>query len=377
MKKKKFNWAGLLLIGSLGVGMACGAMMVQMIDMENLSFPEMLLEMALNLAAMVLTMWLQTGIHEAGHLVFGLLTGYGFSSYRLGSLMILKENGKLRLCRYKLAGTGGQCLMTPPDLVDGKMPFVLYNLGGCIANVAVSAVALVLFLLLPQIRVLSFGLLSMAVMGLIQAVTNGIPFKAAMIQNDGQNTLDMYRRPNSLRVFHYQLRMVEAMSRGLRLKDMPDEWFRMASEEDRKDALAVSTSVLYCNRLMDEHRFDEARQIMEDLLGGDTAMLDLHRRVLTCDVIYCELIGQRRWDVVEALLTKEQKTFMQSMRTNISVLRTQHLLALLHENDAKKAADYLKQFEKRAKNHPYSCDVESERELIAIAGERRAITDGI
>lgn len=378
MKKKKFNWGALLLAGgSLVAGMACGFIMVQMMDLESLSIPEMFLELALNLIVMSLTIWLQTAVHEAGHLVFGLLTGYGFSSYRLGSLMILKENGKLRLRRHKVAGTGGQCLMTPPELVEGKMPFVLYNLGGCIANLAASVAALVLFLLLPQIRLLSFGLLSMTAFGLIQAATNGIPLKAGLVQNDGRNTLNMSRQPDSLRVFHYQLRMVEAMSRGVRLKDMPDEWFWIPSADDKNDPIATSAGVIYCNRLMDAHRFDEARQSMENLLNGNAEMLDLHRRMLTLDVIYCELIGQRRWDVVEGMLTKEQKNFMQAMRTNIGVLRTQYLLALCHENDSVKARAYLAQFEKQAKIYPYPSEVESERELIAIAGERRLLTNGI
>ena len=34
-------------------------------------------------------------VHEMGHLAFGLATGYKFSSFRIGSLMLKKENGKL------------------------------------------------------------------------------------------------------------------------------------------------------------------------------------------------------------------------------------------------------------------------------------------
>lgn len=35
-------------------------------------------------------------VHETGHLVFGLLTGYKFSSFRIASFMWLKENGQLK-----------------------------------------------------------------------------------------------------------------------------------------------------------------------------------------------------------------------------------------------------------------------------------------
>ena len=63
----------------------------------------------------------------------GLATGYRFVSFRIGSWMLQREHGKLRVRKFTLAGTGGQCLLAPP-LTDGKMPCVLYNLGGPLAN---------------------------------------------------------------------------------------------------------------------------------------------------------------------------------------------------------------------------------------------------
>ena len=77
---------------------------------------------------------LQIVIHEAGHLVFGLVTGYQFVSFRIWNMMWLKKDGKIQFKRMSLAGTGGQCLMSPPDLADGKMPVLLYNFGGAIMN---------------------------------------------------------------------------------------------------------------------------------------------------------------------------------------------------------------------------------------------------
>ena len=99
-------------------------------------------------------------IHEAGHLVFGLLTGYKFSSFRVASFMWLKEDGKLKLKRLSIAGTGGQCLMTPPDMKDGKMPLVLYNLGGSFLNITLGALFLIGYLLCSDIPFFSSLLLS-------------------------------------------------------------------------------------------------------------------------------------------------------------------------------------------------------------------------
>ena len=39
-------------------------------------------------------------IHEGGHLIFGLLSGYSFVSFRVGSLTLIREDGKFKLKRF-------------------------------------------------------------------------------------------------------------------------------------------------------------------------------------------------------------------------------------------------------------------------------------
>ena len=46
-------------------------------------------------------------IHESGHLVMGLLTGYRFSSFRIGKILILKQNNHLKIKKFSISGTGG------------------------------------------------------------------------------------------------------------------------------------------------------------------------------------------------------------------------------------------------------------------------------
>lgn len=71
-------------------------------------------------------------IHEAGHLVCGLLTGYDFVSFRIFNFTFIKNGGKTRVKKFAVAGTGGQCLLTPPDLPLKKIPTRWYNAGVCL-----------------------------------------------------------------------------------------------------------------------------------------------------------------------------------------------------------------------------------------------------
>ena len=86
------------------------------------------------------------------------------------------------------------------------------------------------------------------------------------------------------------------------------------------------------------------------------------------------MISENRKEIIDGMLTKEQKQFMKQMKKFPSVLRTEYALALLHDKDNVKAEQIKSLFEKCAKSYPYQNDIESERDLIKIAeGKAKAI----
>ena len=125
--------------------------------------------------------------------------------------------------------------------------------------------------------------------------------------------------------------------------------------------------VLYCNRLMDEKRFEEADRLMAHLLEVDSGIAGLYRGLLVCDRMYVELITENRKEVLEELQSQEQKRFMKQMKNSLEIFRTEYVYALLQERNPEKAAGILAQFEKAGKMYPYESSLCSERELIQIA----------
>ena len=128
------NWKGILgklvyMAAAAGIGFVGGLVLAQQADLGAGGAAEVF-RLFWMFAAAVLAAVVQIIVHEAGHLAGGLATGYTFCSFRVGSWMLQKEQGRLKLRRLSLAGTGGQCLLAPPELKEGRMPCVWYNLGG-------------------------------------------------------------------------------------------------------------------------------------------------------------------------------------------------------------------------------------------------------
>lgn len=311
---------------------------------------------------------LQVVIHEAGHLIFGLMTGYRFLSFRIGSLMWVKENGRLRQKRLTIAGMSGQCLMIPPEeMPEGKIPFVLYNLGGPLSNFASGLLFLGLYFPCRNVPYLSVFLLLFCAVGFAYALINGIPMRLGTVNNDGYNTLSIGKSPAALRAFQIQMKVAGRAAAGERLRDMPEEWFVLPSEEEMGNSMTAAIGVFAYNRLMDDHRFEEAVRLMDRLMATESAIVGLHRGLMICDRVYCGLIRKDRRDLTDKLLDKQQKKFMKAMKNFPSVLRTEYACALLAEKDPEKAARIRARFEECVRSYPYAVDIDSERELLDLA----------
>lgn len=329
-----------------------------------------LIDIIIFIVLMYLAIIIQIIIHEAGHLIGGLLTGYKFSSFRIFNFMFIKENDKLKLKKLSLAGTGGQCLMSPPEFIDGKVPYILYNLGGPIINLITAFIFLGLYILWSNVKFFSVFLLMLSIIGIVFAIMNGVPMKLGVINNDGDNALSLGKNSSALKSFWIQMKVNELVSGGVRIKDMPEDLFLIPRDEEMKNSIISVMGVLTCNRLVDEHKFEEAQKLIRRFLNIDTAIVGLHKSLLICDEVYCKAICENNKEKIDLLLDKEQKKFMKSMKKFPSVLRTQYVYALLVERNLDKADKFKKEFNKISLTYPYKSDIESEYELIEIADNK-------
>lgn len=354
-----------------------------MINLESVfGEDEFLITYVVLILTVIIAFVLQNIIHELGHLVAGLISGYSFSSFRVGALMLIKENGTLHLRLHSLAGTGGQCLMIPPERDEnGNYPVMLYNLGGVIFNCLSLPVFGTFAALLHGEHTVWFVFFSMLVFtGALNAIVNGIPMRLSAVNNDGSNIVELRGSAEARKVFYNQFRMIDLMGRDTRLRDMPSDVFYMPDDLSLDNSITVSGAVFYENRLMDEAKYREAAELIDHILSLDTALIGVHRALLIGDRITVALLLGEEREVTEKLLSdKKFAEISKQMRNSITFIRVEYARLRLLEHDSLKAEKLRKKFDKYAAAHPYAADVAPEIELMlaidAVADKANAVPD--
>ena len=309
---------------------------------------------------------LQTVIHEAGHMAFGLLTGYGFVSFRVLRWTWVRQDGKLTLRSYSLPGTLGQCLLSPPkgyqDMADA--PYMLYHLGGALANLITTTILMTLTLLLPGLygRIVCTGL---ALAGFVLACSNAIPNEPGKLNNDGRNLLELRRSADARRDMHKQLQMTALQAKGMRLREMPESLFEVNPESAKTSMISAFIYAAQENRCMDEQSFVDAEVLIDLLTEQDVYVSSqLQKSMLRMDKLYLRAIRGEH-----PVPEKREQKLLKAYRAMLPVCRTSYALALA-EGDAQKAERTRSEFERLASDYPYAGELFTERALVDLARER-------
>ncbi len=366
---------GLLLANGIGFGLY---ITLRENAIPTLPFP---LELAYLFGVILLAFYIQTILHESGHLIAGLLSGYRFLSFRIASLTLIRKGGHLKFGFYKLPGTGGQCLLLPPAHWEtGNIPVTFYNMGGVLINLLLSLIALPIALI-PQIpaTVGAFAF-CLALSGFYLALLNGIPFSGLSLLNDGKNTVLLRQSAAARRSFAISL-----LAAGAAVEDeeIPDEWLILPTRAEMQNPLATTVAVTACDCLIRKYRFADAVTEIRALLAAPVALTDFHRQYLTLQLVFCLLIEGAPRSEVEALLTKEQKNFHLILAPTLDGIAVSYALAKLYDNDQKTAAQAEERFEKLARRYPYAGDLASAKQVMehiktraqAVEAQRASIPD--
>lgn len=382
-KDKKALWR---LLVPFGIGMGFGMVGVTVIiavpglrmwadaTLSGIGFGAVMLWLVGLVGLFLLSVVVQLVIHEAGHLVFGLLSGYRFVSFRIGSFMLVREDEKFSLRRFDIVGTGGQCLLKPPCEIDKPFPYRLYLAGGVLMNLLTAVAALLLLLYVDMSAICQAALFLFFIVGLLLATMNGIPMKG--VPNDGRTLLALSKNPLALRSLWLQLEVNALQTEGVRLKAMPDTWFELPAGVDLGDFMFANVKLMQIGRWLDVQQFDKAREGLSELEVVGNKLVRILRLEVACERAFVEMISDGERSRIEVYFTEEVRKYAETYsRFMLSKVRLLYACALLVEEDEPKAAELHARAVRMLPRYPVKGDAVSEIELMtkveSLAQERR------
>ena len=311
---------------------------------SNVELLEMSGVILASIISFILSIVVHILFHEGGHLVAGLLSGYRFVSFRIFSFTLLKSEGKMHIKRFKIAGTGGQCILTPPQKPIEQINTTWYNAGGFIANLLLSGGALCGFFFVGT-PIARSSLFIFALTGIFFALLNGLPLKVGGIPNDGYNIKMLRKNLESKKAMCTQLRVNALVQEGMRPIEMPSEWFvteHDGDDFDWKDPLQLSIRLMAASYIMDCGDIEKSHQMLEEAYVHKESIAPLFINEIVCELIYTSLATGRTARARE-LYTKEIQSYISQHRKVMSskerVMFAVELLMLNNSAAAKQILD--------------------------------------
>lgn len=315
----------------------------------------------LSFVALAIAFVLHIIMHEGGHLVGGLLTGYRFVSFRIFSLTLLRRDGRYIVRRFNIPGTGGQCIMLPPEGDTAKVPFVIYNAAGVAANILLTAAAVPYFFIHSADSGMFAFLLALFIViaGLWTAIINGIPMKINGMCNDAGNIRLMLHDMQVRRHFVLQLRAHALCQNGMRPKDFPPEWFNIPDSCEEYGLINVVTDMFAVAREIDRADYSRAHTMLTAIRDRRPTLPDMYEKEIDCELAFTSLmLGYE--DEARALLTPDLTAYIRrTVSYSSSKPRLLCAIALHLEHDSQKAATILR-------------DTETQRDRYIMRGEAEA-----
>ena len=317
-----------------------------------------------SIAALFIAIFAQILLHESGHLIMGLLAKFKFVSFRVANLTLLKENGKYKIKKFFIAGTGGQWLLSPPSETPSQSADSWYLAGGSLINIVTDIICFILWLKVDMPFFFNLLTMYMWVIGLLFALLNGLPLRIGGITNDGYNIMLMRKDASCKQELMSQLYINAANQQGIRPRDMPDEWFAYQNITDYKNIFLVTSQLTYASRLIDKKEYEAAYTILNEMHNHANEIIKLLSHEIDCELLFLELHYRKDNTRANNLYTDELKKYVeQAAKTMSSKQRILCSMAYYVDNNHDTAIDIYNKVLSNKQNYLMLGEVEYDLDL--------------
>lgn len=355
--------AGFLIAGIIIVGFTDTSMSEFIDKLKSTSFSESVIAAVVGALAFIVSGIILVIIHETGHLVCGIMSGYSFVSFRIFNFTIIKIDGRLRVKRFSIDGTGGQCLLTPPDLPLEKIPVEWYNFGGVFFNI-IAMLAVAPLLLVKGHPFMTECVVIFMLAAFLLILLNGIPMKLGGVGNDGYNMILLRKSMIARRGLVVSLRANVLIQEGVRPKDMPDALFVIPEKIDYRNPLEVTLPMMAASRLVDELRYSDALAEYEGLYTHKDEVIPLYVKEIACELVFLRLMNDDMAGAA-ALLDDKLRKYIEAYRKVMSSKeRILCAVALKLDNDKEKALSIYENLKSRESDYLLQGEVKSDLAIM-------------
>lgn len=302
---KKFVNGLLSVIFVLGFGVLLGLLFAYVDEVYEIKTIFIILTL---FGSAILSFVLGIIIHELGHLVFGLLTGYSFVSYRLFSHIFYRDvDGKIKHKKTKAVGIAGQCLMKYDKPYSSKMPFFWYNIGGGFFNIITGAILSLLMILFKDNGIAVMGLFFSMFISILLAIINLSPF--SNINNDGVNMHALYDKEDNKKGLYDQLKANVLLTNGVEIQDVP----LLDYEYNSYAGIAVSGYIFWIYKYCACGEFDKAKQIVDYLFENIDSFISNLKLSIAIEIAIYKCIYEKDYEGAKAIFSKVKKGHIKQM----------------------------------------------------------------
>lgn len=238
---------------------------------------------AWHLLLVPVALYLSVLMHEAGHFIAGRLVGLQWHTVAVGPLRVTRRHQGISVDWFRNRGPiGGLVVMFPPRHGLRPAGWVVYALGGPVANVLVAlAVAWLIHAYDPGGW--QGPLIVLAAVSLVLGLVNLVPFRAAGMNTDGRNVLNMLANPPSFAAGQLVMSIIAESLSGVRPRDWnPVLVEQLEGMDDPSDEIAPSREFLLYLKALDSGDMQTARRHLAGVEATFDRVPDLLAPPIAC-----------------------------------------------------------------------------------------------
>lgn len=331
-RKKKGRILTLLAI------VAGGVTALIWVNDQNISFPSYI-KICITVITCVL---IHIIIHETGHLIGGLISGYRLISFRIFLLTFVKTGDYFKIKLQKLKGSGGQCLMLPPKGIEfTRCPYYLYNMGGIFFDMFITIIVFVSAVWLCKTPNMKNILLTYVVFGIYLTILNYVTFPKFILTNDGSNMRSIRQNKLLRWSFMQQLIIYQSLCDGKDFQEFTEDEIELPKDADITEPMnSLFLNVQYMKYLKIKD-FKMAEDMLYKLESEYESMSRRMHLMIDVERLFLLLIQDADIRGIKTHYKNIKKDMMKNKSTP-SVLRTLYAYERIIHKDNKKVIPIIK-----------------------------------